>query len=200
MFNEAITSVYNIDPSFASTLSGGAIAAVANATGALDLRQLSTSDSIEHPASLTRLDKIQGNNNDVNQGLVQKVLADAEGNFLTASSLAKSRARREAESEAAGSESLGLQYTTLAYGEAALILKVLGKGEEKVPKADAETWLGKEQLPAGYTKPAEAVGAGAVTALATEILALATADSLLPDLGDLIPDSLTNILPMPWKH
>jgi hypothetical protein len=182
MFQQALTEVYNVDPSFATTLASQGIQGVPHVEAgpnALNLDDLNKHDAIEHDASLTRLDAIQGDNHNVQPKLVDALLADATGEFLTVQSLAKSRGRREAESKAAGSPALSAKASTLAYGEAALLLQVLGHlgtakkdgSEFLVPKAAAKRWLLEEQLPLDWKKPPYVISLASTTGLSAKVLA-----------------------------
>jgi len=179
MLAKAVTNVYNVDPSFAKTLAESGFSGVA-AKGAafITLADLSKHDVIEHDASLVRNDAKQGDNHSVQPALVKALLADATGDFVTMTSIARTRSRREKESKAAGSPALSAKSMTLAYGEAALLLQTLGGNQPKLsgwnaPKQAVAEWLGEEKLPTGFVKPKTAITAGATTLLAGEILALA---------------------------
>jgi hypothetical protein len=182
MFVSALTEVYNIDPSFATTLASNALDNLPHAEAgpnALNLEHLNKHDAIEHDASLSRNDAIQGDNHSVQPKLVQALLDDAEGEFLTVGSLAKTRARREAESAKAGSPSLGVKMQTIANGEAALILQVLGhlgtsKGDYQIPKKAAKQWLEEERLPDGWKRPETVISFASTTGLAARVVAAKT--------------------------
>jgi hypothetical protein len=182
MLATAVVNIYNVDPSFAKTLAEQGFSGVA-AKGAkhITLADLSKHDAVEHDASLTRKDEKQGDNHSVQKDLVEALIADAApSTYLSIATLAKSRARRERESKAAGSPALSLKATTLAYGEAALVLQTLGHlGDQKgktgfnVPAEAVRQWMGKENLPDGWTKPPKAITSSSTSLLAAEILALA---------------------------
>jgi hypothetical protein len=182
-----VQSVYNIDPSFALTLSTSGIALTTNDSGLLtpvtspilgstwNLANLATHNAIEHDASLTRNDLAQGNNNDMQPTLLQALLNDADGDVLTIDSLAKSRARREMESLQYGSGiPLSVQAHTLAFGEAALLLQVIGTpvdgGDDfMAKKSDIQTWIAEERLPDGWKRPTLPITLAGTTLLATKI-------------------------------
>ncbi|KAF2398698.1 Cloroperoxidase [Trichodelitschia bisporula] len=174
-FSTAIQSVYNIDPTLASTLSAGVSQVAPPGASAIDLADLNTHDKIEHDASLTRLDFAQGDNHNVQPKLVDALIADAANGSITIESLGRSRARREAESKAAGQKALGVQATTLAYGEAALLLLAMGKegasGVVAAAPADVRAWVGEERLPEGYTRPVKAITSSGLLGTAGRILA-----------------------------
>jgi hypothetical protein len=189
MFQQALSEVYNVDPSFATTLASQALQSLPHAEAgpnALHLADLNKHDVIEHDASLTRLDAIQGDNHDVQPKLVDALLADATGDFLTIQSLAKSRTRREAESKQAGSPALSAKASTLAYGESALLLQVLGHlgtaktdgSEYLVPKPAARAWLLDEKLPAGWKRPPYVISLSSTTTLSARVLAAKAIDGV----------------------
>jgi hypothetical protein len=181
MFTQALSEVYNVDASFATSLATDALSSVPHtAANALDLSDLNKHDVIEHDASLTRNDAIQGDNHSVQPALVQALLADAAGTgsdgVLTITSLSKTRARREQESRKVGSPALSMKMSALAYGESALLLQVLGHlgkaagAEYAVPKAAAQRWLLDEQLPEGWVKPPQVISGTSTTTLAGKVL------------------------------
>jgi hypothetical protein len=180
MLASAVVSLYNIDPSFANTLASQGVQGVAaKGAASISLADLNKHDVAEHDASLVRNDIVQGDNHSVQPALLAALLADAAGGPLSISSLAKSRARREAESKKAGSPALSAKASTLAYGEAALLLQALGSppagssASYSAPVKWVEEWMGQEKLPTGYVKPAKAITSSGTTLLAAEILALA---------------------------
>jgi hypothetical protein len=184
----AVQQVYNADATFAGTLAYGGLPMVINSTGltgsvtayttGIGLDNLAMHDAIEHDASLTRNDFAEGNQNDVQPKLVQALLDDAKGDYITIDSMARTRARREWDSRMKGSRKpLSQTAQTLAYGESALLLQALGKfvngsTELSVLKADAKSWLGEEKLPDGWTKPAQQITFASTSALASKIQAL----------------------------
>lgn len=173
-------NTYNIDSTFAYLLGHGGIPAVSSiTTTSIDLKDLNQHDAIEHDASLTRDDAKSGDNHSMQPALLQALLDDSQGEFLTTESLAKSRARREKDSLSKGSPKLGLKQNALAYGEAALLLQTLGKQEDgtnwKLKKADAKAWFGEERLPEGYIKPAKAISLSDAGTLSGVIQKMATA-------------------------
>jgi hypothetical protein len=180
MFTTAIENVYNLDSFMGYLFGHTAIPAVANnslTTQTLDLDHLNLHDAIEHDASLSRNDASQGDNHSLQPKLLEALLADADGDFLTVESLAKSRVRREKESLAAGSPVLSMKSSTFGYGEAALILQALGipdaAGNFKVPKASIRKWIGEEKLPDGYVKPVKSISFSSTSSLSSTIQALA---------------------------
>jgi hypothetical protein len=164
MLSTAVEETYNIDSIFGYILGHGAIPSVAASaftSTSINLEDLNLHDAIEHDASLTRDDAKSGDNHSLQPVLLKALLDDAQGDFLTTESVARSRARREKDSLLKGSPKLGFKPYTLAYGEAALLLQALGKNENgtdwKVKKVDAQTWFGEERLPEGYVKPVKAI-------------------------------------------
>jgi hypothetical protein len=187
MMAKAITSLYNAEPSFAKSLADGGFSAVA-AKGAgagsitITLADLSKHDAIEHDASLVRYDARQGDNTNVQPALLRALLDDAAAaggdGGVTVKSLGRTRARRERESRLAGSPALSAKASSLAYGEAALLLMTLGgnggpMSAWNAPRQQVEEWLGQERLPSGYVRPKNALTAVGVSLLAASILAAA---------------------------
>lgn len=142
----------------------------------LDLDHLNLHDAIEHDASLTRNDASQGDNHSLQPTLLDALIADASGEFLTPESVAKTRARREKESVSKGSPKLTLKSQTLAYGEAALMLQAFGgSSDQKSPKAPKEAvrkWFKEESLD-GYVKPVNKITTSSILSLATSLQSLA---------------------------
>jgi len=186
-FSTAIQVVYNVEPSFATLLSNGALSLVSNSTGLLstigntwlgtiNLDNLMMHNAIEHDASLTRADYIpHGDNWSLQPHMLDTLLSDSETDYITPKSLAKSRARREWDSRLKESR-IPLSYTaqTLAYGEAALILAALGRvtngsTELWATKRDIKTWFGEERLPDGWTKPPTQITTTQITNISSTI-------------------------------
>jgi Peroxidase, family 2 len=186
-----VQSIYNIDPTFALTLSTSGIALTANTSGLLTpftspilgatwtLANLATHNAIEHDASLTRNDLAQGDNTNLQPALLQALLDDAPSDTLSLASLARSRARRAAESLAHGSGApLPPQSYLLAFGEAALLLQVMGVpvdgGQDfAASKTDVRTWIAEERLPDGWRRPDLPITLAGTTLIAEKIQALA---------------------------
>jgi hypothetical protein len=186
----AVQSVYNIDPSFALTLSTTGIALTTNDSGLLtpvtspilgstwDLSYLATHNAIEHDASLTRNDLAQGNNNDMQPTLLQALLNDAVGETLSMASLAKSRARRAQESLDYGSGvPLLPQGELLAFAEASLLLQTIGTpvnggSDFAANKSDIATWIAEERLPDGWAPPTLPITLAGTSLIATKIQTL----------------------------
>lgn len=173
-------NTYNIDSVFGYLLSHGGVPLVSSITAkSINLEDLSQHDAIEHDASLTRDDAKSGDNHSLQPALLQALLDDAQGDFLTTESLAKSRARREKDSLSKGNPKLGFKQNTLAYGEAALLLQALGKREDatnwRIKKVDAKAWFGEEKLPEGYVKPAKAISLSDAVSLSNALQKMAAA-------------------------
>lgn len=176
MLSNAIENTYGVDTTFGWLLAHGAIPAVgANAftSDSINLDDLNLHDAIEHDASLTREDAKSGDNHSLQPQLLQAMLDDVQGDYLTTESLARTRARREKESLLKGSPKLGFKAYTLAYGESSLMLQTLGKQVNgtnwQIKKADVNTWFGEERLPDGFVKPAKLVTLSAVGTLGNAI-------------------------------
>jgi hypothetical protein len=89
----------------------------------------------------------------VQPSLVAKLLADSGTDFLTTTSLGKSRVRREKESREAGSPPLSDRFVGVATGEAGLLLLVAGEGDGEARQAMKDltkTWLIEERFPIEY--------------------------------------------------
>ncbi|KAF2670824.1 Cloroperoxidase, partial [Microthyrium microscopicum] len=159
-FTDGIATALNVDPSFAAIITNGAIGALgapANESASFSLDQLDVHDVDEHDASLTRLDKIQGQTLTVQPSLVDALLADSDTGFITTNSLAISRVRREKESVAAGSPPLSDHFVGVSLGEAAFVLLVTGLGEgaaRQAKKDIVKAWLDEERFPVelGYQR------------------------------------------------
>jgi hypothetical protein len=178
MFVTALNDVYNVDTSFASTLAKQGLTAVPHVLAtSLDLHDLLKHDAIEHDASLVHADASTGDALTPQPALLEALLADAEGDYITITSIARTRRRREEESVKIGNPPLSAFLSTLAHGESALLLQVLGQfgpsgaGEYAVPKAAARQWLLEERLPDGFKKPQNAITLGRTGILSAQILA-----------------------------
>ncbi|KAF2403478.1 Cloroperoxidase, partial [Trichodelitschia bisporula] len=94
---------------------------------AIDLEDLNAHGLTEHDASLTRLDKIQGDTLRLQPHMLDNMLNDAGPSpFLNTTSMGRTRARRERESLAAGSPILTSKAQGSCMIEAALVLVLLG--------------------------------------------------------------------------
>jgi hypothetical protein len=163
MLKNAIVGTYNLSPNLASLLALQAFKLDADGADTIELSDLNKHDTIEHDASLTRNDVGQGDNHSLQPKLLQALLDDAEGDYITVDSLIKSRNRREEASEAAGGVPLDFRKGILAYGESALLLQALGglgPQDGMAPKKAVQQWIGEERLPDGWKKPKQMTIAG----------------------------------------
>jgi hypothetical protein len=178
-------SVYNFDSMLADFLTRGGILLIADttleglATSTVDLADFDKHDAIEHDGSLTRLDFSQGDNHSFQPGMLAKLLADSNTDFLTIDSLAKSRVRIEKDLAARGAPELSEKGHFLAYGESALILQTFGQATNQAPKKAVSSWFTEERLPDGYVKPASVISLSSTQTLSMEIQAAAALDRTL---------------------
>jgi hypothetical protein len=196
MFVAALTKTYNLDPSFAQELASNAITGVGKPQATtIDLWDLNKHGIIEHDASLTRKDYIEGDNSHVQPALVDALIADTDNTgYVTVRSLAKTRARREEESKKAGSPALAGKAATLAIGETGLLLQALGHLEGKGTKPNGwaapvdavRTWVGEERLPKGYTAPPKQISFLSTGGIAAEVTAARAAGGVASALGSLL--------------
>lgn len=200
MFKSTLSEVYNVDPSFAETLAQQGLSTVPHiSANALDLGDLRKHNAIEHDASLVHADFSTGDNSTPQPALLEALLADAEGEFITISSIARTRRRRETESQKAGNPALSVFLSTLAHGEAALLLQVLGQfgpsgaGEYAVSKAAARQWLLEERLPDGFQRPKTPISLFTTTTLSAKILAAKTAEGLFGGAAKILGDAFSAI-------
>ena len=159
-----IVNATNIDPDFILGFTQSRFTAIgASLNGTIDLEDLNVHDVTEHDASLTRLDAIQGQTLTVQRSLVSELISDitAIGSEIsggvTTSSLGYARARREKESQAAGSPPLPDGFESLALGEAGLVLLLLGQGDITnpdtmwAPSWQVHEWFMLERFPNDWT-------------------------------------------------
>jgi hypothetical protein len=171
--------VYNLDIVLVNLFTHGGNLIVQNTTiegivkGTVDLSDYDKHGAIEHDGSLSRLDFSQGDNVSFQPKLLAQLLDDSDSDSLTIDSLAKSRARREADMAARGNPPLDGKGTFIAYGEAALILETFGKGTNQAAKNDVDTFFTQERLPDGYEKPTELVSLSSTMAISAQIQAAA---------------------------
>ncbi|KAF2435364.1 Cloroperoxidase [Tothia fuscella] len=172
----AVQQIYSIDNNLANLLSYTAVPLVENNTftaTTLDLDHLNLHDAVEHDASLSRKNFIEGDNHSLQPDMVDAFIAEADGDFLTVNSLAKSRNRRERETVALVGKASSTKTNTLAFGEVALILHAFGQndtnGNLRAPKKMVQSWFKEEKLPEGWIKPAKAISFTAFNALSTSV-------------------------------
>lgn len=136
----------------------------------IDLETLNFHNRNEHDASMSRLDRIQGDTIHVQPDLVEKVLCDTvpeDYPYLNTSSIGRTRVRREKESRAAGSAQPD-DKITIAPGvaEGALALLFLGEclGEDAdnlfVRKERLREWMDFERIPKGFKRSEKVVVTG----------------------------------------
>jgi hypothetical protein len=167
-FDQSIVDSLNFSPDFAHTITTNMLTklgvitknAAVDSTLRLDLEQTNAHDKTEHDASITRLDFSQGDNLHVQVHLVQQFLDDSvpmDYPYVNASSVGRTRVRRERESLAAGNPPLSDLFFNGAQGEAALVLLIFGEGSgpvtaknaeaRKAPKEQLRSWLINERFP-----------------------------------------------------
>ncbi|KIW02646.1 uncharacterized protein PV09_06085 [Verruconis gallopava] len=177
--SNAAMKVYNIDILLATLFTRGGNLLIQNNTldGVLkttvDLSDYDKHDAIEHDGSLTRMDFSQGDDHTFQPEMLKQLLNDSTSDFLDFDSLAKSRVRREKDMASRGNPPLDGKGIFIAYGEAALLLETFGKGTNKAPKADIETFFSEERLPDGYEVPKQLITIPSTVALSGEIQAAA---------------------------
>lgn len=108
----------------------------------VDLRQ---HNAIEHDRSFTRLDYRQGDNYSFQPAMFHAMLADAKGGPITATSLARTRARRDAEGKrVVGAESLSLRLWVTTWSQTCILLQIFG---EEISVRDVSMLFEEEKLP-----------------------------------------------------
>ncbi|KAG9284986.1 hypothetical protein G9A89_009796 [Geosiphon pyriformis] len=144
-----------ISKGFAFTMAGVAASAIGK-DGKFSLDDLSKHNMIEHDASLTRTDFELGDNQKVNETLVDQFLSLALNGKLTLESLALARNLRFEQSERENPKfKFGEIQRLLAFGEAAIFLLVIGgQTNREVDVKLAETFFREERLPDDW-RPAE---------------------------------------------
>lgn len=137
----------------------------------INLQDLNLHGKNEHDASMSRLDKIQGDTLRVQPDLVQKILDDTvpiSYPYLNTSSIGRTRVRREKESCAAGSGEPNQKITIgPGVGEGALALIFIGEGVQDgssdaadrliVRKERLREWLDLEKIPVGWRRSKKVV-------------------------------------------
>lgn len=141
----------------------GLLAADRNYTDTtIDLETLNLHGRNEHDASMSRLDRIQGDTIHVQPDLVEKILCDTipeDYPYLNTSSIGRTRVRRENESRAAGSGEPDKNITIVpGVAEGALALLFLGEGlggdaaKMFIKKESLREWLNFERIPKGFKR------------------------------------------------
>jgi hypothetical protein len=157
MIVEAISSVYKLDKSFAQKLSSSAIKDLGSKRnpGTLDLDALSAHDVIEHDASLTRFDAVQGDNHSFQPDLLHQILNISAEDTIGVPELGQLRTLREAQSLENGGKALSFKQNLVANGESALLLQAFGvrdpNGDLRAPKSSIAAWMSEERLPENWT-------------------------------------------------
>ena len=147
----SFTFVYGLGDDVSDNLLG-TIKDLKNSDGNLDLNVLRAHNVLEHDASLVHDDTALGNNWVTNQTLVEAFIASSKyKKVLTLSDIGKWRSARKADSELKNKQfSLDIKHATIAYFEASVFYTVFAGDGTGVPLEDARSFLGKEQLPAGF--------------------------------------------------
>jgi len=161
----ALENVYNISSILANTLAIGAIS-VDGENSQISLDELDKHGTIEHDASMTRLDTYFGDNHSLNPDLFNGLLnATTDGAVLTESDFAAYQSIRQADSKANNPDfDFGLKQQGAAAGEPALFLAVFGQydgNSYNVTLSSLKSVFGLEQLPSDWTTTAN----GEVTTL-----------------------------------
>lgn len=128
----------------------------------IDLETLNLHNRNEHDASMSRLDRIQGDTIHVQPDLVAKILCDTlpeDYPYLNTSSFGRTRVRRENESRAAGSGEPDRLITILpGVGESALALLFIGEGlsgdadDMFIKKEMLREWMVFERIPKSFKR------------------------------------------------
>jgi Peroxidase, family 2 len=140
---------------------GGYILLRRSALAPLDLHEIDKHNGIEHNASVTHDDDVNGSKfapTQVNPGLLHKFIRKAysgpslcsseDSSTITVADIAHTRVAREAES-AAPPDAI---HAEIARGEFAMVLNIFGEGPAKQLNAkDAEVWLKENRFPAHWT-------------------------------------------------
>jgi hypothetical protein len=180
--NNAQVTALNMTPDLAQKTTNAMVAKLGvpkNASASFNLQDFDAYNFTEHDASLTRLDLIQGSTIDVQPGLVDLLLLDSETAWLNASTIGRSRARREAESREIGSPRLSDAFTSFAQLESSFILLVFGVGgmengtayTRSAPKKQVQVWLDEERFPdsEGYVRSTQPLTVDLQSSLIAEI-------------------------------
>ncbi|TFK53277.1 Cloroperoxidase [Heliocybe sulcata] len=115
----------------------------------VSLLDLCRHNAVEHNASLAHADAASGSEyapNVSQPGYMQALETDSsDGAHLTNFDVAKARVRREEQSG-----DMDGVHAEIARGEMALVLRIFGGPEEKIPLEDLRCWLMEERFPAGW--------------------------------------------------
>lgn len=163
--HNALTSVYNLEASFADFLidQGFALATTdSHGNQVLDLQSLRAHNVIEHDASLTRFDiGDKGDNWTAQRALIDQLKSlSSDGKTLGWKEFAKARRLREKQEAASDSSySLPLKQGAGALLEAAVAIRVFGNGDS-IPLSTVESFFANEKIPDGWSSPATPYTAG----------------------------------------
>ena len=123
---------------------------VAHPDGTFTLVDLRQHNAIEHDRSFTRLDFRQGDNYSFQPAMFKAFLADADGGPITPTSIARTRARRDAEGkQVVGAQSLGLRLWLTTWSQTCILLQIFGK---KIAVEDISMLYQEEKLPDWWTQ------------------------------------------------
>ncbi|KAE9963056.1 hypothetical protein BLS_009742 [Venturia inaequalis] len=127
----------------------------------IDLETLNLHNRNEHDASMSRLDRIQGDTIQVQPDLVEKILCDTvpeDYSYLNTSSIGRTRVRRENESRATSGEPSENMTITPGVVEGALALLFIGEGLGEdadnmfMKKETLREWMVFERIPKGFRR------------------------------------------------
>ncbi|CZR58818.1 uncharacterized protein PAC_08710 [Phialocephala subalpina] len=141
----ALKNILHMSSPLASSLAN-MLKQVTRADGTFDLVDVRKHNVLEHDASFTRHDAIQGDNFTFQPALFEALLKDAEGGPLTIKSLAKTFRRRHQESRAAGSPPMSIRLWFIHLGEAVALFHAAQGGNE-LPLDVVRTFYLEERFP-----------------------------------------------------
>ncbi|KAE9994812.1 hypothetical protein EG327_000025 [Venturia inaequalis] len=127
----------------------------------IDLETLNLHNRNEHDASMSRLDRIQGDTIQVQPDLVEKILCDTvpeDYSYFNASSIGRTRVRRENESRAASGEPSENMTIIPGVVEGALALLFIGEGLGEdadnmfMRKESLREWMVFERIPKEFRR------------------------------------------------
>ncbi|KAI1263786.1 putative chloroperoxidase [Xylariaceae sp. FL1019] len=180
MIGDAILASTNWSTDF-GTVAGAAALGRLNATS-ISLGQLNSTAGGEHPASLTRNDASSGNSNTLSITRLNAFLGDSTSNYITISSIAKTRSRIEA----AENPQISAGDQGVSQAEAALLMLLMRDTYSEIddldklraPKDRVKAWLVDEKFPTAQGwKPADVLVEQ--SALGPVISAIAAAQAAL---------------------
>lgn len=134
----------NASPTLAEVQSG-IVKSVAHLDGTFTLVDLRKHNAIEHDRSFTRLDFRQGDNTSFQPAMFRAFLADAEGGPITPASIARTRARRDAEGKQdVEAQPLGVRLWLTTWTQTCVLLEFFG---QEVSVEDITMLYQEERLP-----------------------------------------------------